>query len=569
MNRTVYASLLLVTTAAFAFGGECPDELEAWLMPQSWERDTDGPILGLGEPGRFDDTHIFAPAVIREDNRYLMWYGSYWTQRASTTALGFAVSLNGQKWYKHPNNPVLRPDPNRSWESHYVTSQSVLRLTDGRFRIWYASRKKPPFVNKYFALNTAVWRPSEVASGSSVKTHASVSAAEAGPQQFRRWRDQQRLQLRMMLGIPTQRVPLDAERRGQVESNGVAIEKWVFTSEPGSRVPAVLYRPTQSTGKTPAIVLTFGHGGSKSQWQYNYAGLLIAKMGLACLAMDPLGEEERHYQGRLGTRAHDPKSVSDRADQAGRLVMGKLVFDTMRGIDFLLERDDIDADRIGVAGNSLGGAKAGWMAALEPRIRMAIVSGWAYDDITLQSKYCTRLPNERMREQLSWTDYASLAAPDCAVLIANGDADGIIDKGDHSVWDRTRRVASQASEIYKHLGSPGGIRAWFEADGGHRPYFLYKKSLEWIHQHLGTPAMTLQQIRALPTVNSGQWCDSQGIRLERLYGTPLHQRGATLPDLGLRPTPRSELSCLKPHELGSREFTVEGWLEEIEKRVTP
>jgi hypothetical protein len=38
----------------------------------------------------------------------------------------------------------------------YVTSQSVMRLPDGRFRIWYASRKKPPFVNKYFAINTAV-----------------------------------------------------------------------------------------------------------------------------------------------------------------------------------------------------------------------------------------------------------------------------------------------------------------------------------------------------------------------------------------------------------------------------
>ena len=63
--------------------------------------------------------------------------------------------------------------------------------------------------------------------------------------------------------------------------------------------------------KMSAIVLTFGHGGSKSQWQYNYGGLVYAKLGLTCLAIDPLGEEERHQQGHLGTRAHDPKSVSD------------------------------------------------------------------------------------------------------------------------------------------------------------------------------------------------------------------------------------------------------------------
>jgi hypothetical protein len=78
--------------------------------------------------------------------------------------------------------------------------------------------------------------------------------------------------------------------------------------------------------------------------------------------------------------------------------------------------------------------------------------------------------------------------------------------------------------------------------------------------------MTLEQIRELPTVNSGTWCDSHGIQLERLYGTPLHQRGATLPDLGLRPTPRERLSCLKPGELGSADFTIEGWLRQIEKR---
>lgn len=731
-------SLVWCLLAAAAFGGKPPEQLESWLTPQSWQRDADGPILSLGEAGQFDDTHIFAPAVIRENDRfrmwycgargavservfqlglatsengrdfarykdnpvfgfadhrrsvltptllrspdgnvlredgrlrmwfsstdfqdksglhtlhettsddgiawsppseallkhvyaptiirdgrqyrmwyvdvsesewiirhatsddgrrwrvspdpclvvdqawersrlfyptvmkidgaYLMWYGSYWKERQSTTATGFAASLDGLKWYKHPDNPVLRPDPGRPWETHYVTSQSVMRLPDGRFRIWYASRKKPPFVNKYFAINTAVWKPQ---ANTPPKTPASVAAAQAGPDAFRRWRDQQRRRLGEMLGIPKQRVPLEAERRGQVEWDGIVIEKWVFTSEPGSRVPAVLYRPKQLSGKIPAIVLTFGHGGSKSQWQYNYGGLLYAKLGLACLAMDPIGEEERHRQGRLGTRAHDPKDVSERADRAGRLVMGKLVFDTMRGIDFLLQRDWIDSERIGVAGNSLGGAKAGWMAALEPRIKLAIVSGWAYDDITLQSKYCTRLPNERMREQLSWTDYAALAAPDCAVLLANGDADWVIDKGHRSVWQRTRQVVDEASSVYERLGSPGRIRAWFEAGGGHRPYFAYQASLEWIHQHLGTPAMTLEQIRALPTLNAGEWCDRHKIELERLYGTPLHQRGATLPDLNLRPTPRETLSCLKPGELGSPPFTLEGWLQEIENK---
>ena len=40
-----------------------------------------------------------------------------------------------------------------------MTSHSVIRMDNGSFRIWYASRKKPPFVNKYFAINTATWKP--------------------------------------------------------------------------------------------------------------------------------------------------------------------------------------------------------------------------------------------------------------------------------------------------------------------------------------------------------------------------------------------------------------------------
>ena len=319
----------------------------------------------------------------------------------------------------------------------------------------------------------------------------------------------------------------------------------------------------------PAIVLTFGHGGSKSQWQYNYAGQVFARMGLACLALDPIGEEERHRDGKLGTRAHDPKPVSDRADAAGRLIMGKLVFDTIRGIDFLQTRDDIDHARIGVAGNSLGGAKASWMAAVEPRIKTAIVSGWAYDDDVLRSKYCTKLPGRRMREQLSWSELALLAMPGCALSIMNGDADEIIDKdGDGSAWVGTRKVGRDVQRMCRRLGIEPNLQVWFEPGGGHRPYFVYREALEWIHAHLGTPGVTLEQIRALPTVNSGQWCDAHGIRLERLYGTPMHQRGATLPDLGLRPIPREKMSCLKPGELGEPEFTIDGWLERIERPVT-
>ena len=98
------------------------------------------------------------PTVLQIEGVYVMWYGSYDRAiRRETTAIGFAASLDGQRWHKLPQNPVLRPDPKRVWESNYVGSGSVLRLADGSFRYWYASRKAPPFRNLYFAINTARW----------------------------------------------------------------------------------------------------------------------------------------------------------------------------------------------------------------------------------------------------------------------------------------------------------------------------------------------------------------------------------------------------------------------------
>jgi hypothetical protein len=98
------------------------------------------------------------PTVLKSDGAYLMWYGSYdRAVRRETTAIGFAVSRDGRQWHKSPHNPVLRPDPRRPWESNYVGSGCVSRLADGSFRYWYASRKAPPFLNLYFAINTARW----------------------------------------------------------------------------------------------------------------------------------------------------------------------------------------------------------------------------------------------------------------------------------------------------------------------------------------------------------------------------------------------------------------------------
>ena len=378
-------------------------------------------------------------------------------------------------------------------------------------------------------------------------------------------RDGQRRQLIEMLGLPARGGNLHAESRGSIRHDDLVIEKWVLTAEPGSRVPALLYRPAKPALKMPALVITHGHGGSKSRTFAQYPGQLYARLGLAVLVIDPIGEEERHIAGKLGTRAHDDLAADARAAKAGRLIMGKLVFDTMRAMDWLLTRADIDTARIGVAGVSNGGAQATWLAALDRRIKAVLVGGWAYDDVVLPTKMCQRVPFTKMREMTDWPAFIALAAPSCVIMTANGDADEVIDMGDRVAWTRHAAHLRAARSAWP-AGGPEPLPVFLEPAGGHRPYTVYREAMLWVHDQLGTPSMAAADLRRLPVINAGKWCDRHGVPLERASGTEHHVRGATIVDLGVRPLSPEDLAVLQPGERGSPDFTLEGWLDQIEGR---
>ena len=49
-----------------------------------------------------------------------------------------------------------------------------------------------------------------------------------------------------------------------------------------------------------------------------------------------------------------------------------MVYDTIRAIDYVVTRDEIDADRIGTLGISMGSTMAWWGAALDKRIKVCV-----------------------------------------------------------------------------------------------------------------------------------------------------------------------------------------------------
>jgi hypothetical protein len=139
------SALGLLTIGIRPSGGEEPS-FQQWLKPQEWRRDRDTPALSLGEKGKFDDQHIFAPHVIRQGDEFWMYYsGSQRCVDAGTYKgkakdpkqpaksdqrlfkLGLAKSRDGVSFTRHATEPVFSFGD----DIHSVVTAAILKNADG------------------------------------------------------------------------------------------------------------------------------------------------------------------------------------------------------------------------------------------------------------------------------------------------------------------------------------------------------------------------------------------------------------------------------------------------------
>lgn len=381
-----------------------------------------------------------------------------------------------------------------------------------------------------------------------------------------------RERVREVLTLPAERVDLEAVTHRRVTGDGYVIECVTYTSEPGSRVTASLYLPAdteRSSGTVPAIVIACGHGGSKSSPYAQYAGQLYAKLGIACLVPDTIGEEERDDQGRMGSRGHDLYHLGDRNPEfirtrLKRMILGKIVWDLIRGIDYLETRPEVDARWISVAGSSLGGATAGCVAIVDDRVRAAVISGWAFRERYGQkSKYCTRMPYAEFATFMGFDEMTALPAPHAATLFMLGDQDAIIDpdEGGAATVRELRAHIASARRILEAAGMSGVIEAYIEPGADHRPYIIAPQAAEWIIRH-GTPDEHRPEIPQGMT-RYGDWVEANGQRLEKLYANDARHAGLMAVDIKADYRDRSELACFPDRKIPTATYSMQGWIDHV------
>ncbi len=206
-----------------------------------------------------------------------------------------------------------------------------------------------------------------------------------------------RVRMQRLLSLSQQKTPPKAEVLRISEEDDVIIEDLRFQADKDNWVTAMVVKPRTATRPLPAIICLPGTSGTRQHLTDTRLHLTefprtgwaraLAKQGFLTISLDYRGSEARNQNIYLEAL---------REQLAGKSYMGLLVHETVRAVDYLQTRKDVDGAKLGITGFSLGGAIAWYTAAVEPRLSVIVpVCGGAgtYDDL-LNSQ-----PNARYHSQ--------------------------------------------------------------------------------------------------------------------------------------------------------------------------
>jgi dienelactone hydrolase len=188
--------------------------------------------------------------------------------------------------------------------------------------------------------------------------------------------NRRRRQLYGLLGdLPPRRRKVAARKVGEERRGAHVVERLVLDLNGIEPVPAYFVRPVEDAGPRPAVLFNHSHGGNYERGKNEllrsceylsmppYAEEL-AGLGYNALAIDHWAFGER--------RGRTEGEIFKEMLWHGRVMWGMMVYDSLRAIDYLAARPDVDARRLATLGISMGSTMAWWAAALDTRIRVCV-----------------------------------------------------------------------------------------------------------------------------------------------------------------------------------------------------
>lgn len=263
----------------------------------------------------------------------------------------------------------------------------------------------------------------------------------ATPGDFEAWQIATRDRLFDLLGLSIMdRAPIEVRELDRVQiAGGIVRTHAMLQVERDVWMPFYLLEPQtpkfDAHGCKRCYICPHGHQGAGAasvagvtgvpavddavrKFNYDY-GLRLARMGYVTVCPDSRGwGSRRDWKGQgddensylRGTCLNQARM----AEPLGLTVAGLNAWDNMRLIDYLETRGDIAMDDLGCFGFSGGGYMTLYLAALDPRVRKAFVSGYLYgvDDSLLHlNGNCSCNYTPGLWRLLDMGDIASLIAP--------------------------------------------------------------------------------------------------------------------------------------------------------------
>ena len=288
-----------------------------------------------------------------------------------------------------------------------------------------------------------------------------------------KWKAQARAKVFELMHYAPEKCDPRAEILSRVDRGDYIQEEVRFNTTPVFRVPATVLIPKKAKLPAPGVIALHAHGGfyfwgresmlehdaphpTIVEYQKAYGERAVAaelaRRGFVVIVIDMfywgerrmvLEDDPPEWKERPHTISPEQVKLFNQRSAASEQLMGRTLFsagttwagimmwDDLRTLDYFVTRPEVDATRIGCVGHSVGGLRSAHLAALDPRIKAAVVCGWMCSFPNQLAKHiCGTIGHTKLvpglYRHMDYPDIASLAAP-TPLMVINGRQDALFE----------------------------------------------------------------------------------------------------------------------------------------------
>jgi dienelactone hydrolase len=355
-----------------------------------------------------------------------------------------------------------------------------------------------------------------------------LSFLNAGVRDLKAWQKRARTKVFDHLFYAPPRIAPQPEVVRRVDRGDHVQEDLTFHTAPDIRVPACVLIPKNTTLPAPGIVVFHDHGGMylwgrdkvvagedehpvlREFKQQLYGGRSIAtelvRRGNVVITIDMfywgqrrmlLDDDPASYRDPQRMTRDEVATFNRRAGQNEPLVArslftagvtwpGVLLWDDLRTVDYLVTRPEVDTTRLGCVGLSVGGYRSFLLAALDPRIKVAVDAGWM---TSLGSQIKQHVLHTigfsfhiiGLYRYLDLPDLAALIAPR-ALMVVNGSKDQLFPQ------EGVKAAFAKIEQCYRKAGAPDHQRCRLYDAPHELNVQMQGEAWDWIDRSLKAPA---------------------------------------------------------------------------------